>query len=146
MKAEKRGCEIELQVFVNSDHAGDRMTSQTDILVFLSHAPIVWISKRKNSVQTSTFGAKFSAMSTAVETVQSVRFKLRSFGVEMANLAKIYCDNEAAFKNISKPESVLMKKEHDVAYHFCPQAVASGMIRVVKENSETNLADFLPKR
>ena len=96
----KRGREVELHLFVDSDHGGDKMTrhSQTGILIFLNHAPIVWISKRKNSVQTSTFGAKLSAMSTAVETVQSIRFKSRSFGVEMANSANVYCDNEAVSK------------------------------------------------
>ena len=95
----------------------------------------------KISNKTSTFGADISVMSKAVRIVQSIRCKLRSFGVEMANQANVYCNNETVLKNISKPESVLMKKKHDVAYHFRYQAVAHGMIRVVKESSETNLAD-----
>ena len=35
---------------------------------------------------------------------------------------------------------------NDVAYHICRQAVASGMIRVARESSETNLADIFTKK
>ena len=104
MESEKRGQKVELHVFADSDHVRDRMTrrSQTFILVFLNRALILWLSKRQNSVQTSTFGAEFSATSTAVETVQFIRFEVRSFEVEMGKPANTYCNNEAVFKNISK--------------------------------------------
>ena len=144
---EPRGKPLEIHLFVDSDHGGDRMTrrSQTGILIFCNRAPITWISKRQNSVQNSTFGAEFCALKQAVENVEALRFKLRSFGVPVEDASSVYCDNEAVFKNVSMPISVLSKKHHSVAYHFCRQAVAMGMIKIAKEDSETNLADLFTK-
>ena len=61
---EPRGHEVEINCFVDTDHAGDRITrrSQTGILVFLNSAPIIWYSKRQNCVETSTFGSEFVAI------------------------------------------------------------------------------------
>ena len=57
----------------------------------------------------------------------------------------IYCDNEAVYKNVSIPTSVLNKILHGISYHFCREAVASGMCRVAKEDTLTNLADLFTK-
>ena len=60
--------------FLDSDHAGDKVTrrSQMVILIFVNRAPILWYSKRQNTVETSTFGSEFIAMKTAVEQVKSL--------------------------------------------------------------------------
>ena len=102
-------------------------------------------SKRQNSVQTSTFGSEFMAMRQAVELIQALRFKLRMFGIPLDGPASMYCDNEAVYKNIGHPDSVLKKKHHSVAYHMCREAVTSGMVRVAKEGTGTNIADLFTK-
>ena len=42
-----RGKEVQINCFVDSDHAGDKLTrrSQTGILLYLNSAPIIWHSK-----------------------------------------------------------------------------------------------------
>ena len=55
------------------------------------------------------------------------------------------CDNEAVYRNVSIPESVLNKKMHGISYHFCREAVAADVTRVAKENTLTNLADLFAK-
>lgn len=144
---EARGRPLHLHAFVDSDHAGDKVTrrSQTGILIFCNRAPVIWISKRQNSVQNSTFGSEFCALKHAVEIIEGLRFKLRSFGVPVDTASNVYCDNEAVYKNVSIPISVLSKKHHSIAYHYCRQAVAMGMIRIAKEDSSTNLADLFTK-
>ena len=47
-------------------------------------------------------------------------------------------------KNASIPESTLQKKIA-IAYHLYWEAVASGMIRVAWEGTETNLSDLFTK-
>ena len=142
-----RGKPLDMHVFVDSDHGGDKMTrrSQTGVLIFCNRAPIAWFSKRQNSVQNSTFGSEFCALKQAVEMIQGMRFKLRSFGVPVDGPCSVYCDNESVYKNVSIPISVLNKKHHSVAYHYCRQAVAMQMIRIAKEDSATNLADLFTK-
>ena len=98
--------------FVDSDHTGDKVTCrlQTGILIFLNRAPIIWYSKRQNTVETSTFGNEFIAMKTAVKQIESLRNKLRMFGVPLEGPTNVFCDNEAVFKNASQPDSTLKKK------------------------------------
>ena len=103
-------------------------------------------SKRHNLLQTSTFGSDILALRQAVELVQALRFKLRQFGIPLEEGgANLYCDNEAVYKNVVHPDSVLKKKHHSVAYHMCREAVASGMVWVAKEDTNTNIADLFTK-
>ena len=71
---EPRGETLNLHVFVDSDHAGDKMSrrSQTGILIFCNRDPIGWISKKQNSVQNSTFGSEFCALNHAVELIEAL--------------------------------------------------------------------------
>jgi hypothetical protein len=54
-----RGKPIQEIVFVDADHAGDLIIrrSQTGILYYLNRSPIIWYTKKQNSVETSTFGS-----------------------------------------------------------------------------------------
>jgi hypothetical protein len=55
-----RGRPMTTHCFVDSDHAGDRVTrrSQTGILIFCNRAPVIAYSKRQNSVEASTYGSE----------------------------------------------------------------------------------------
>ena len=56
------------------------------------------------------------------------------FGVPLEGPVNIFCDNIAVYKNNSNPESQLKKKH---------QQVATGIMIVFKESTDTNLADIL---
>ena len=144
---EPRGLCASASIFVDADLAGDRKNrrSQTGILIFMNKSPIHWYSKRQPTVEASTFGAEFRAMKIAVEMVESLRYKLRMFGVPIDGAAAVFCDNEAVYKNTVMPESVLKKKHHSIAYHRCREAVANKTIKVAKEGTETNLSDVFTK-
>ena len=96
-------------------------------------------------MESSTFGAEFRAMKTAVEMVEALRYKLRMFGVPIDGPTNIFCDNEAVYQNTVVPESTLAKKHHSIAYHRCREAVAAKTIQVAKEGTEHNLADLFTK-
>ena len=126
---------------------GDKVTrrSQTGILIFVNRAPIIWYSKRQNTVETSTFGSEFIAMKTAVEQIEALRYKIRMFGSPIEGPTNVFCDNEAVFKNASMPDSTLRKKHTSICYHRCREAVASGTVRLAKEGTLTSLADLFTK-
>jgi hypothetical protein len=65
-----RGKEVDLRLFVDSDHAGEQFTrrSRTGFVIYLNMAPIVWFSKRQPTVEASVFGAEFVAMKNGIET------------------------------------------------------------------------------
>ena len=144
---EARGLSVIMSCFVDANHAGNVVDrrSQTGILIFLNKAPIHWYSKRQASVEASTFGAEFCALRVAVEMIESLRYKLRMFGIPIVGPTNVYCDNEAVYKNTTIPESTLKKKHHSIAYHRCREAVAAGTIRVAHQGTTKNLADLFTK-
>ena len=75
----------------------------------------------------------------------ALRYKLRMFGIPIDGPANIFCDNRGVVKNVSIPESMLMKKHNAINYHAVREAAAAGILRVGKEDGETNLADLLTK-
>lgn len=142
-----RGHPVQVNCFVDADHAGNRVTrrSHTGILIFLNRAPIIWFSKAKNTVETSKFGSEFTAMRIAVELLESLRYKLRMFGIPLDGPVNTFCDNKSVVTNSIHPASTLKKKHNAIAYHCVREAIASNMMRVGWVQSSKNLADLLTK-
>jgi hypothetical protein len=142
-----RGRSVMVSCYVDADHGGCRVTrrSHTGILILVNRAPILWLLKRQNTVETSTFGSEFIALKTAVEMVEGLRYKLRMLGVPMEGATNVFCDNKSVVKNSSRPESTLKKRHNAIAYHRCREAQAAGIIRIAFEPGETNLADLFTK-
>ena len=138
-----RGKAVDITCFVDANHASNVITrrSQTCILIFVQNAPIIWYSKKQNTVEYSSFGSEFVALQSARDMIVDLRYKLRMFGVTIWGLASVLCDNEAVVKNTSFRESTLSKRHNAINYHAVREACASGIIRVRKENGESKLAD-----
>jgi hypothetical protein len=144
---EPRGNSVRMSCFVDADHAGNLVTrrSHTGILIFCNRAPILWFSKRQNTVETSSFGSEFVALRIATELIEGLRYKLRMMGVPIDGPTNVFCDNQAVVINASIPESTLKKKHNSIAYHRCREAAAAGTIQVAKEPTATNIADAFTK-
>jgi hypothetical protein len=144
---EARGLPVETTCYVDADHAGCRATrrSQTGILLYVQKAPIMWYSKRQNTIESSTFGSEFIAMKTAIEQVEALRYKLRMMGIPLAGPCRVLCDNESVFKNSSRPESVCNKKHNSIAYHRTREAQAAETVRIAWEAGDSNLSDLFTK-
>ena len=92
---------IQMTAFVDLDHAGNLIThqSQTGYILFCNQAPIIWYSKRQNTVEASTFVVEFIAARTCLEAVEALRFKLRMFEVPVAGPTDVMCDNNSVVNN-----------------------------------------------
>jgi hypothetical protein len=53
------------------------------VLIFLMLAPIVWFTKKQNSVEDASFGSEFSAAKTGVELIQGLWYKLIMMGMPL---------------------------------------------------------------
>ena len=111
---------------------------------FLNNALIKSFSKRQNTVESSTFGAELVALQIARDLTVEQRLKLKSIGVPIRGPANVHCDNQGVVKNTSVPESTLSKKLNSINYHVVCES-ADGILRVGKEDSDTNLMDALSK-
>jgi hypothetical protein len=74
---ELRGKSVTMTCYVDADHAGCHATrrSQSGVLIYVNKAPILWYSKRQNTVETSTFGSEYIAARIAVEMIEGLRYK-----------------------------------------------------------------------
>jgi hypothetical protein len=141
---EPRGRSVVMSCFVDSDHAGCQMTRQshTGVLIFVNNAPILWYSKRQNTVESLTFGSEFVALQTALDMIEGLRYKLRMMGIPLDGKTSVFCDNEGVVKNTTAPESPLKKKHVAICYHRCREFL---FIQLAKEDTKTNLADVFTK-
>ena len=143
-----RGRRVQIFCFVDADHAGDQVTrrSRTGILIFINSAPIIWSSKRQNTVECSTYGSELVAMRQAIEMIRALKYKLSMFGIEvLENETKVFGDNNSVIINTSVPESTLKKKHHSVNFNYVREAVAAGLILIFKVDTGSNLADLFTK-
>ena len=144
---EPRGESVQITCFVDSDHAGDEVSrrSRTGVLVFCNTSPTVFHSKKQGCTCTSSFGSEFTAMKTAVELVEGLRYKLRMVGVPLEGPAHVKADNMSVIHNCSKPASTLKKKTLSIAYHYVRERCAAGVCSVSYVNTAENLADQFTK-
>jgi hypothetical protein len=142
-----RGKPLDMRMFVDADHAGDKITrrSRTGFFVFLNSAPIIWYSKRQTTVETSVFGSEFVAMKTGMEQIRGLRYKLRMMGVPIDGPCYTFGDNLSVVRNASKPESCLRKKSNSICFHAVRESSAMGESLCAWESTLTNLADLATK-
>jgi hypothetical protein len=128
---------------VDADHVGDKLTrkSQSSIVIFLNLAPILWYSKKQNTVETSTFSSELVTLKIATEILRGLRYKLQMMGIPIAGPSYVYCDNNSVVINSTALASTLKKKSNSIAYHVVRWSVA----RVTYVPSEDNVADILTK-
>jgi hypothetical protein len=142
-----RGNMVIISAFVDANHAGNVVTrrSHTGILIYVQNSPTIWFSKRQNTVEAATFGSEFVALRICKELIVALRYKLRMFGVPIDGPANVFCDNRGVVLNASLPNSILQKKHNAINYHVVREAAAAKILRVGKEDGETNTSDLLTK-
>jgi hypothetical protein len=59
--------------------------------------------------------------------------------------ANVLCDNQGVVKNTSIPKLTLSKRHNSINYHTVRESAAAGILRVGKEDGETNLSDVFTK-
>jgi hypothetical protein len=142
-----RGKEVDLRLFVDSDHAGEQFIrhSRTGFVIYLNMAPIVWFSKRQPAVESSVFGAEFVAMKSGIETCHGLRYKLRMMGVTLSGPTFVYGDNMSVVHNTQRPESVLKKQSNSICYHTVRESAAMGESIIGHVPSVDNPTDICTK-
>ena len=108
-----------VECYVDDNRIGNMMTDRyhTGIIIYLKNVPIVWYSKRKNTLESSSFGSEFVVLRIATDMVEALRYELQMFGVKLDGLAYMFCDNQSVDKNASIPTSVLNKRHNTIYYH-----------------------------
>ena len=137
--------------FCDSSFASNKKTrrSHTGFVIFVNRAPIKWISRKQNTIETSAFSSEFLALRQCIEDIEHLRFKLRMFGIPIDTqhpATYIYCNNEGVVKNATQVNSTLNKKHSEVAYHFTRWNVTAEVVTLGWIATAYNIADAFTKR
>jgi hypothetical protein len=67
-----RGSDVVMTCFVDADHAGCREArrSHSGILIFVNRAPVLWFSKRQNTIEAFTYGSELLGMRLSVKMIE----------------------------------------------------------------------------
>jgi Reverse transcriptase (RNA-dependent DNA polymerase) len=141
------GQEVTLTCYVDADHARDKVTcrSVTGIVLLLNNTPILWVSRRQKTVETSTYGSEMVAARVAVDCMVEFRYKLRMLGIPVEERSYIVGDNMSVVVNTTLPSSQLKKKHQACNYHRVREAIAAGYVVFGHVDSEDNIADVCTK-
>ena len=91
--------------------------SHTGVIMFIQNAPIIWFSKRQNTVKAATFRSKLAAIRICKDLIFSLMYELRMFGARSEGPEYVLCDNRGVVKNMIIPESVIHKKQNAINYN-----------------------------
>ena len=86
--------------------------------------PTTCSSKRQTTVQTSTFGAKFTVPKKAVEDSFMLLYHLRLIGINVSKPKAVFMDNVSVVLNAENTGSTLNKKTVALSYHFVREHVS----------------------
>jgi hypothetical protein len=144
---EPGGTGFVIRAKVDADHAVDTVTrrSRTGFLVYLNCTLICWTSKKQTSVETSSFGSEFVAMKQLCEYLCGLRYKLRMMGIPCEGPVYIQGGNQWVLANMTRPNSMLKKKNQNIAYHYICEGVARDEWRTLYVNGHENEANLLTK-
>lgn len=144
---EPKGRLCTLTCYVDADHARDQLTrrSVTGIVLLLNNTPILWVSKRQKTVETSTYGSELVASRIAIELNISMKYCLRMLGVKLEESSLLVGDNMSVVLNTTIPSSALKKKHQAINYHKIRESIAAGFINYGHIPSTENLADITTK-
>ncbi len=133
---------------VDSDFAGDNVDRKsTNGYAIRMYGNLVFWKTHKQSVVTkcSTF-AEYVAMSEAVtETLFLRNLLIDSFNLKIEKPVKIYEDNSGAVA-IAKFGNFTKNSKHiEVQYHYINDNYESGVIDIIKIDTNKNIADIFTK-
>ena len=98
----------------DASYASNHVTrrSHTGIILFCNSYPVIWYSKRQNTVESSTFGSEFIAGRITIDLVEALVYKLMCFGANVMVPCDLYGDNESVCKMAQMPSTNKLMKKH----------------------------------
>ena len=133
--------------YVDADHARDNVTrrSVTGIVLLINNTPMMYLSKRQGTVETSTYGSELVASRIAVDMIIEQRYKLRMLGIKLEKTSLLVGDNMSVVLNTTLPSSNLKKKHQACNFHRVREMIAGSILSYGHIVSTENVADICTK-
>jgi len=112
------------------------------MILLVNNTPLIWVSKRQKTVETSTYGSELVAARLAIDLIIEMRYKFRMLGVKLEKQTLMVGDNMSVVLNTTIPSSSLKKKHLACSYHRVREAIAGKFVIFGHIDSVINLADI----
>ena len=123
------------------------MTGQsvTGIIHLINQTPFNWYSKKQSTVETATYGSKFTAARIATNQIIEHCTMLCYLGVPITEKTYMFGDNKSVVDSSLIPQSKLHKQHTALSYHQVREAIAAGIVSFPHLPGSMNPADILSK-
>ncbi|KAE9090712.1 Copia protein [Phytophthora fragariae] len=136
-----------IRAYADANWGGDKQTrrSTSGVLLLLGGGPVVYKSKRQNTVALSSAEAEYMALSLAAQEVLWLRYLLVEMGFKAEGPTTLQLDNKSAIAMATNQGYTPRAKHIDLRAHFVRDHVEAGRIKLKHVPTEEQLADFLTK-
>ena len=139
-------CEI-VDCFVDADWAGDNIDrkSTSSYVIRLFGNVIDWKSRKQKCVTKASTYAEYVALSKVVSELKYGKELLKMFYLDIKEPINIHEDNSGAI-NIANYGNFTKNSKHiEIHYHYVHESVSEKEIKIVKIESNENVADIFTK-
>ena len=89
---EPQGKEVDIHMFVDGDHAGEKVSHRlrSGFFIYVNTELVQWFLKKQSTVETLVFGTEFATIKQGINALRGLRFKLRMMGILISGPSYIY--------------------------------------------------------
>jgi hypothetical protein len=124
-------------------HLTDRK-SHAGIIIFVGGSPVAAISQKMSQVNADTTMAEMGALSLGTKELLWFLYMMRELGFEQGSIP-IDQDNSSSILLASRGPGTGKSRYFEVAYFFTKEYLESGVMHLVKVQSQDLIADYLTK-
>ncbi|GJR33470.1 hypothetical protein Tco_1209154 [Tanacetum coccineum] len=111
---------------------------------FLGRRLISWQCKKQTIMENSTTEAEYVAAVNCYRQVLWLQNHMMNYGFNFMN-TKIHIDNESTISVIKNPVDHSRTKHIEIRFHFIRDCYEKRLIEVIKNHTDSNIADLLTK-
>ncbi|GAA5920625.1 hypothetical protein JCM5296_007290, partial [Sporobolomyces johnsonii] len=136
-----------LTAYSDADWAAclDTRRSTTGNVILLAGGPIDWISRRQQTVATSTSQAEYQALAETGGQIVFLRGLLDELGFRQADPTLLRGDNQASHAMAKASSSHRYTRHVDIKYHYIRELVDAGVVSISYITTHDMLADVFTK-
>ncbi len=136
-----------IDIWVDADLGGcnDTRRSTSGRIILYNGCPVTWKSKRQSVPAKSTAEAEYISLSEAITDAIWLKNLADEMDFKVKDPQIIHEDNQACIQIAENPVITQRSKGIDIKYHHARHHVQSGKFKIVKAQSDDQLADICTK-